>query len=88
MSNISNINHTSIKHKDKIRLCFDHLTEVELPTSGDEFLKLMNLFDALEKGELTPEVFDIFKSISNAQNCWRKIKETLICAELRGRVKL
>lgn len=87
MGDITKINPMAQKHSDKVKLCFDNLTTVELPNSGNEFFILIELFEALEKGELSQELFDRFKQIENSSLCWKKVKETLIKAEYRGRDK-
>lgn len=87
MGDVTKINPMAKKHSDKVKLCFDNLKDVELPNSGNEFFVFIELFDALEKGELSQELFDKFKQIENSSSCWRKLKETLIVAEYRGREK-
>ena len=86
MGDITRINPMAEKHSDKIRLCFDELKTIELPNSGDDFFILLDLFDALEKGELTQELFDKFKRIENSASCWGKLKQILIVSENKGRI--
>lgn len=81
------LNPMAQKHSDKVRLCFENLSDIEIPNSGGEFYILMDFFYALEKGELSQELFDKFKKIENSQNCWKKLREILVNAEYRGRDK-
>lgn len=85
MSDITKINPMLQKHSETVRLCFENLEPIELPNSGNEYNMLIDFFEALEKGELTQELFDKFVKLENSYNCWKKLKETLKKAEYAGR---
>jgi len=75
------------KHSDKVLLTFDKLESIELPTSGEDYMEMLNCVEKLVRCELTQEEYDKFKKIPNAGVCWEKIKGVLRAAEYNARKK-